>query len=101
MKLLLARHGETEWNAQGRSQGHSDIPLNGNGLHQAKRLAERLSAIKLTGVYCSDLGRARETAGVVIQGRDGLEPGVRAWIHTVAGMQSHVVAGPRGGKRKR
>lgn len=74
MKLLLARHGETPWNVEGRSQGHSDIPLNERGLSQAKRLAERLSDIDLAAVYCSDLGRAVSTATAVTHGRAGLEP---------------------------
>ena len=78
MKLLLARHGETDWNVQGRSQGHSDIPLNHHGLAQAKHLADRLSEIALAGVYCSDLSRAYETARRVAEGREGLTPQVDA-----------------------
>ena len=72
MKLLLVRHGETDWNLQGRSQGHTDIPLNDNGIRQAKCLAERLRGIEITGAYCSDLVRARVTAETVLAGRDGM-----------------------------
>ena len=42
MKILLARHGETPWNAEGRYQGQIDIPLSENGIRQAKLLGERL-----------------------------------------------------------
>ncbi|MDE3026572.1 MAG: histidine phosphatase family protein [Acidobacteriota bacterium] len=63
--LLLVRHGETDWNAQGRLQGHTDRPLNEYGRRQARRLAEELAAERLDAVYSSDLARARETAEIV------------------------------------
>lgn len=63
-RLILVRHGQTEWNTQHRMQGHADIPLNEQGKAQAKTMAEQLRekghAIK--GVYASDLQRAVHTA---------------------------------------
>jgi len=61
--LFLARHGETDWNRDGRWQGHSDTPLNGRGREQARELAAQLDTVDV--VYSSDLARARETAEIV------------------------------------
>jgi broad specificity phosphatase PhoE len=63
--LLLVRHGETDWNAEGRLQGHTDRPLNEHGRRQATRLAEELADERIDAVYASDLARARETAEIV------------------------------------
>jgi probable phosphoglycerate mutase len=63
--LLLARHGETDWNRERRWQGHADRPLNDLGREQARGLAERLVADPPDLVYSSDLARARETAEIV------------------------------------
>ena len=63
--VLLARHGETDWNAAGRWQGHADRPLSANGERQARELAARLARFALDAVYASDLRRARETARAV------------------------------------
>ena len=63
--LLLVRHGETDWNAEGRLQGHTDRPLNDYGRRQAKELAERLAAEGADAIYASDLVRAKETAEIV------------------------------------
>lgn len=56
------RHGETEWNVEGRWQGQSDSTLTPRGLEQARALADALSAEPLAAVYSSDLGRALYTA---------------------------------------
>ena len=61
-RILLVRHGETEWNAAGRVQGWTDSPLSDRGRAQAARLAARLAAFPLAAVYASDLSRARDTA---------------------------------------
>src|SRR5919109_2140282 len=67
--LLLVRHGETDWNREGRWQGHSDTHLNEIGRAQAERVAGELDGVDV--VYSSDLARARETAEI-IAGRSGL-----------------------------
>jgi alpha-ribazole phosphatase len=71
-RILLARHGETEWNRIGRWQGHADPPLNEAGRLQAVELAERLARDGITVIYASDLRRASETAQVIGE-RLGLE----------------------------
>jgi probable phosphoglycerate mutase len=69
--LLLVRHGETDWNADGRLQGQTDRPLSDFGRRQARQLAEELAGEKFEALYSSDLVRARETAEIV-GGRLGL-----------------------------
>lgn len=63
--ILLARHGETDWNRDGIWQGWADPPLNDVGRAQARRLAEQLRETPFDAVYSSDLQRARETAELV------------------------------------
>jgi len=64
-RILLARHGETDWNRIGRWQGHADLPLNDAGRGQAVELAERLAGDGIAAIYTSDLMRASQTARVV------------------------------------
>jgi probable phosphoglycerate mutase len=67
--LLLIRHGETAWNAEGRIQGQLDVPLSARGVWQAARLAQRLAAEPIDAVISSDLARARLTAEPLAQAR--------------------------------
>jgi broad specificity phosphatase PhoE len=68
--LLLARHGETDWNRDGRFQGHADTSLNAHGREQARALAEEVDGVDV--IYSSDLRRAVETAELVAE-RLGLD----------------------------
>ncbi len=61
-RLVVVRHGQTAWNADGRIQGQLDIPLDAHGLWQAERLAVALADEPLAAVYSSDLQRACATA---------------------------------------
>lgn len=63
--VLLARHGESDWNRSKRWQGFADRPLTDLGRRQAAELAKRLEETELDAVYSSDLRRARETAEAV------------------------------------
>jgi broad specificity phosphatase PhoE len=72
MIILIARHGQSDWNATRRWQGHADRPLTAKGREQAQALAARLAHIELDAVYSSDLRRARDTAALVADNQ-GLE----------------------------
>jgi len=63
--LLVARHGETDWNREGRWQGWADPPLNDTGRGQARQLADELRGTGFDAVYASDLRRAFETAEIL------------------------------------
>jgi broad specificity phosphatase PhoE len=63
-RVFLARHGQTEWNTQGRRQGQLDSPLTPSGLRQAHRNAEALRAHAVDAVFTSPLGRAATTARI-------------------------------------
>lgn len=62
MRILLARHGETPWNAEGRYQGQIDIPLSPVGEAQARALGERLKDVRIDRAVASPLSRAQATA---------------------------------------
>jgi broad specificity phosphatase PhoE len=60
--IILCRHGQTDWNSQGRYQGRTDVPLNARGREQACELARQLSDMRVDVVYSSTLERAYDTA---------------------------------------
>ena len=66
MKILLARHGETPWNAEGRYQGQEDIPLSPVGEAQARALGERLRDVRIDRAVASPLSRALRTAELAL-----------------------------------
>lgn len=73
-EIVVVRHGETEWNAEKRIQGHLDIDLNDVGRQQAVAVAERLSGeSNISAIYSSDLKRALETAQTIASRCGGLE----------------------------
>lgn len=69
-ELILIRHGETDWNAEQRIQGHLDIPLNQVGSEQAEALGKRFEGIDIDVLVSSDLSRAMQTAAPISAARD-------------------------------
>ena len=78
LRLYIARHGETDWNALHRLQGWTDRPLNETGRRQAVELAGTLKGIRLDAIYSSTVSRSRDTArtfagtAMTVKSLDGL-----------------------------
>ena len=68
--LYIMRHGKTDWNLKYKLQGKTDIPLNDMGRQMAEEAHERYKDVHFDVCYCSPLRRARETAEIVLSGRD-------------------------------
>jgi probable phosphoglycerate mutase len=83
-RLLLLRHGESEWNAEGRWQGWADPPLSPLGREQAAEAARRLRPDGFSAVAASDLRRARHTAELIAAGL-----GLSGEIHTDSGLREY------------
>ena len=85
IRLLLVRHGETDWNQQSRYQGQIDIPLNVNGKSQSEKVAEFLKEVSIDKAFSSSLLRARETTEIILQHHQGvgleLNDGFKEIIH--------------------
>ena len=71
-RLLLVRHGETDWNRQGRFQGQIDIPLNANGRAQAAAAGDYLRQLSFDRAYTSSMARPRQTAEGILQHHPGV-----------------------------
>ncbi len=72
-RFYLIRHGETQWNREGRYQGSTDIPLSSEGLAQAELLAKRFQYLPLDAIYVSPLQRAKATADAIAK-QTGITP---------------------------
>ena len=68
--LYIMRHGRTDWNERHKLQGRTDIPLNEDGRRMAEAAREEYRDVPLDVCYCSPLVRAKETAEIVLRGRD-------------------------------
>lgn len=95
-EILLVRHAESTWNAEGRWQGHGDPPLSQTGVAQARALAALLSERAVAVLVASDLRRASETARIVGE-RLGIAPRLDARLreHDVgawSGLPHHEIA---------
>ena len=66
-RIILVRHGETNWNLEGRFQGQIDIPLNENGIKQAEAARIFLNSIKIDKAYSSSLQRPKQTAEKILE----------------------------------
>ena len=68
--LYIMRHGRTDWNVRHKLQGSTDIPLNEEGRRMAEKAGEEYRDVPLDICFCSPLSRARETAEIVLRGRE-------------------------------
>ena len=75
LRLLLVRHGETQWNRESRFQGQIDIPLNETGKGQGAQAAEFLKEIPIDFAITSSLSRPKETAQIILKYHPGIELG--------------------------
>ncbi len=71
-RLLLVRHGETDWNREGRFQGQIDIPLNGTGRRQAEAAGRFLAPVTINRAYTSCMARPRQTAEAILAAHPGV-----------------------------
>ena len=72
-RIILVRHGETDWNKQGRFQGQIDIPLNQNGKAQAQAASQFLKDVSIQKAFSSSLSRPKETAQIILKEHPGID----------------------------
>ena len=72
-RIILIRHGETEWNKEQIFRGRTDIKLNKNGIKQAEYIGKRLADIKIDAIYSSPLSRAKDTADSIAKHHKSLK----------------------------
>jgi broad specificity phosphatase PhoE len=94
-RIWMVRHGQTDWNLEGRFQGQADPPLNASGLEQARQLADLLVDAGIQAIYCSDLQRALLTARIIGE-KLGMLPQVNRCLREIRlgeweGMQSEKI----------
>lgn len=70
MKLIVVRHGQTDWNVEGKIQGRTDIPLNETGLKQAEDVGKKLKDVPIDVIICSPLTRTKQTAEGINKNRE-------------------------------
>jgi len=92
MRLLLARHGESLWNAQKRFQGHTDIALSDRGRAQAEALGRALRGYKIAAIYVSPFRRARETAELALRAMTEDRNGSAGAVPSGRGSGGHIGA---------
>ena len=63
--IYIIRHGQTDWNIEHRTQGHTDIALNTNGIKQAELMTQKIANLKIDSIISSDLKRAYMTAQII------------------------------------
>jgi phosphoserine phosphatase len=83
-RVLLVRHGETDWNRQTRFQGQIDVPLNDNGRSQAQRAADFLQPITLDSAFSSPMLRPKETAEIILQHKPDLSLQLRDGLREIS-----------------
>jgi probable phosphoglycerate mutase len=83
-RLLLVRHGETDWNKAGKFQGQIDVPLNDNGREQARQAAEFLKDVKLDFAISSSMLRPKETAEIILKHHGGLQLQLRDELREIS-----------------
>lgn len=83
-RLLLVRHGETDWNKAGKFQGQIDVPLNDNGREQSRRAAEFLKDVKLDFAISSSMLRPKETAEIILKYHSGLQLELRDELREIS-----------------
>jgi probable phosphoglycerate mutase len=94
IRILLARHGETAWNAEGRYQGQEDIPLSATGEAQARALGQRLHDVRIDRAIASPLARARRTAELALgEARAALLASDKGFMEIAHGEWEGLLAG--------